>query len=123
MYIPNGFRPSWAQRQYLYDSEGRLMVLDREGYPIGEGMTNSIFDPEIRIGESLPPFLAANIAKDRPRRNYYILPTGMAVVEGRPYTREGLPVNTPVRVSSTPMEPSAPLGGMPSFHPFRIPGR
>ena len=64
----------------VYDSESRLREVRLDIPNVNQtDRENLAYGAPAEVSPSLPPFLASAIAKDRPRRNYYINARGRAV--------------------------------------------
>jgi len=84
MFLPGGgFVPSKFQKRLQYDPEGRLREYNvSRSSTGGVAVANSLYATDAERFDSIAPFLAANMEKDRPRRNYVILPGGSALYFG-----------------------------------------
>jgi hypothetical protein len=76
MHIPNGWVPSVMATQLVYDPATKT------GVQVTSVDASSAYPTEAERFSSVTPFLAANMAKDRPRRNYIVEPGGRTVYYG-----------------------------------------
>ena len=115
--------PTGRLKDYLdtYDPESRMREfnISRPGVG-GLDRENVLYSTQAETPDALPPFLAEAIAKDRPRRNYYIVPGGRAKIFEGP--APSYPQKEMERFHSAP---SAQLSlgneGMPGYPQFRLP--